>query len=86
MRIDVGHLFGGRSNACCKVVVAASSHRRSLGLITQKSQIRAAKQTPIWQSATVSQAGKKAMGAEAECLILSFGRLGVCYLLASGWQ
>ena len=26
------------------------------------------------------------MGAEAECLILSFGGLKVCYLLASGWQ
>ena len=26
------------------------------------------------------------MGAEAECLILFFGGLGVCYLLVGGWQ
>ena len=44
--------------ACCKVVVVASSHRRSPGSITRKSQIRAAKKTPVWQSATVSLAEK----------------------------
>ena len=82
--------------ACCKVVVAASSHCRSPGSITRKSQIQTAKQTPIWGSATISLAGKlinfdivtlckKATGAEAECLILSFGGLGV-YLLTSGWR
>ena len=43
---------------CNKVVVVASSHCRSPGSITQKSQIRAAKQTPIWRYATVSQEGK----------------------------
>ena len=26
------------------------------------------------------------MGAEAECLILFFGGLGVCYLLVGGWR
>ena len=26
------------------------------------------------------------MGAEGECLILFFGGLGVCYLLACGWR
>ena len=48
------NMFGGRN----KVVVAASSHRRSAGSITQKSQIRAAKQTPIWRYATISQETK----------------------------
>ena len=43
---------------CSKVVVAASSHCRIPGLITRKSQIQAAKQTPIWQYATVSQEEK----------------------------
>ena len=41
-----------------KVVVMAGSHCRSPGLITQKSQIQTAKQTPIWQYMTVSQEGK----------------------------
>ena len=26
------------------------------------------------------------MGTDAECIILSFGGLGVCYLLASRWR
>ena len=43
---------------CSKVVVTSSSHRRSPGSITQKSQIRTAKQTPTWRYATVSQEGK----------------------------
>ena len=46
------------TTVCSKVVVVASSHRRSLGLITQKSQLRAANQTPIWRYATVSQEAK----------------------------
>ena len=29
---------------------------------------------------------KKAMGAEAESIILSFGGLGMCYLLVSRWR
>ena len=43
---------------CSKVVVVASFHRRSPGSITQKSQMRVAKQTPIWRYATVSQEAK----------------------------
>ena len=46
------------TTVCSKVVVVVSSHRRSPGLITQKSQIQAAKQTPIWQYATVSKEAK----------------------------
>ena len=46
------------TTVCTKVVVVASSHRRSLGLITQKSQLRAANQTPVWRYATVSQEAK----------------------------
>ena len=46
------------TTVCSEVVVIASSHRRSPGLITQKSQIRAGKQTPIWRYATVSQEAK----------------------------
>ena len=39
--------------ACSKVVVAASSHRRSRGLIPRGSQILAAKQTPFRRSTIV---------------------------------
>ena len=41
-----------------KVVVARSSHHSSPGWITQKGQIRAAKQAPIWRYVTVSQEAK----------------------------
>ena len=41
-----------------KVVLAASSHHSSPGWITQKGQITAAKQTPIWRYMTVSQEAK----------------------------
>ena len=44
--------------ACSKVVVAASSHRRSRGLIPRGSQILAAKQTPFRRSTIVSQEAK----------------------------
>ena len=60
---------------CSKVVVATTSHRRCPGSIPRSSQILAAKQTPILM-----------IRAEAECLILFFEGLGVCYLLAGGWQ
>ena len=46
------------TTVCSKVVVVASTHRRRPGSITQKSQIRAAKQTLIWRYATVSQEAK----------------------------
>ena len=46
------------TTVCSKVVMVASSHRRSSGLITQKNQIRLAKQTPIWRYATVSHEAK----------------------------
>ena len=41
-----------------KVVLARSSHHSSPGWITQKGQIRAAKQAPIWRYVTVSQEAK----------------------------
>ena len=41
-----------------KVVLAASSHHSSPGWITQKGQIPAAKQAPIWRYMTVSQGAK----------------------------
>ena len=41
-----------------KVVVAASCHHSSPGWITQKVQIRAAKQAPISRCVTVSQEAK----------------------------
>ena len=46
------------TTVCSKMVVVANSHCGSPGSITQKSQIRAAKQTPIWRYATVSQETK----------------------------
>ena len=84
-------MFGG----CNKVVVAECSHRRSPGSITQNSQIRVAKQTPIWRYATVSQEAKlinfdivnlleKSNGGRCRmCVILSFG--GLVVLFASEW-
>ena len=78
-----------------KVVVATSSHHSSLGWITLKGKIREAKRAPIWRYVTISQEAKpinfdivkpKAMGADAECVILSYRGLGVCYWLAGGWR
>ena len=57
-----------------------------------------AKQIPIRRCVTVFQEGKlvnfdivnllgeKTMGVDAECILLSFGELGVCNVLASGWR
>ena len=84
--------------ACSKVVVVASSHRRNPGSIPWRSQILAAKQTPIPAIAIVSQQGKlinfdilnplsKSNGGRGRMSNFIFWRgLGVCYLLAGGWQ
>ena len=80
-----------------KVVVATSSHYSSPGWITQKGKIRATKRAPIWRYMTISQEAKpvnldivnpceKAMGADTECVILSYRGLGVCYWLVGGWR
>ena len=82
---------------CDKVVERVSSHHVSPGSTTRESQIRAVKQVPIRRYVTVSQEAKlfnchnvnprrKGNGGRRRMCVLFFGGLGVCYVLASGWQ
>ena len=74
------------------MAVAASSHHRSPGSITWKSQEGATKQTLIRRCVTVlaerkvvKGADAEVMGADVEFVLLSIGGLEVCKVLASGW-